>query len=574
MDLDLNHFSKRVKNMLSSRKYAHAVYGSIHFAVAAESLVTRPGGFHPGGEEGPTSLGLLYFLTCLQAHKGAAENSGRDAELRLKFLKFLRSLLKSHFSPPVEIDGCKIEFATETHDASKDLGEGALVLQYDDKEPPYIIYGNLVDLSLEMLDFLTLLCGYDAFLQQVRSLLEKRLTYKAVQELSNTLNKKIYSCLAEVGADPAHLSKKYRFISSWLSGLKRRDQSIPLADLVNDKTVFDFWRSQNSGAGITEDEPKKISFKTFENVADSFAAFLVAQNAKDDENSVRPATRLNPDTDGKNSSDYLDNFPADSENTWVSLEYLEMMEALGRTQNTSIKAVNIKQHDQLLPVVSMGEAAQKLPLTTARKVLIGRLQSRITQAERRNNEIENLVNASQLDSYKIFFQEYTRLQENLKKTLLALAYALIEVGDTNDASHGLSLLLDQYPNLELSKSGFLRDDWKSDDPGNQASATVDVFSGLRTERLQNPDLNEALRKAESAWKGNNRQGFKEPLRHYDSRCRQFSSLAVDLTRLGHQLAKLMGKLNTSLCRNGGAAAVSDADRIVVQETFRNIYGER
>ena len=572
--MDLNLVSEDVKKMLSSRNYAQAVHESIHFAVAAESLATQSGGFHPDGKGRPR--GLLYFL----CHPEAASPD------------FLKSLLKSCFTRPVKIGGCEIEFATGIHDASgKDLGEGALVLQYGDTESPYIIYGKRVRRSLEMLDFLTLLYGYDAFLQLVRSLVKAGPTQKTTGELSNTLNKRIYHYLGEeLGVDAAQLLKKYRFIRGWLSARKgSSDRYIRLADLVNDETVFDFWQRQNSGADIAEDEAKKMDFKTFANVADSFGDFLVVQNANDRGGSVFLATELNPDTDSKNSSDYFDNFPADNrksseysdnavadegiESIWVSVEYPEMMEALTRTQKTSIKAVNRKEHGRLLPVVSMGEAAQKLPLTTVRKVLIGRLQSRITEALRRKGEIEHLVNADGLEGYEIFIEDYTRLQEKLNNTLLALAHTLITVGDIHDARHGLSLLLDQYPDLKLSKSGFLRDDGKSNDPGNQASATADVFSGLKTEQLRNPALNAALRKAESAWKDNKREGFKESLHENDSRCQQFSSLADDLTRLGDQLAKLMGKLNTSLRHHGGVGAVSAADRVVVQKTFRNIYGE-
>jgi len=375
--------------------------------------------------------------------------------------------------------------------------------------PGFILHVNRLSLLNALLEFLLYVDGRllaTAAAQFARCTAADSWLSTA-KDLASHWQKQLYQFL-EPHLPTAQLQRRYRSIAQWLS------DNAAAGPLMTDQQILCFWLDK------AQQQDDNLGFRRFRTAAENMLNYYLAA------------------ADGQylQAGDLALSIGENSEQGELHPDLLQQSLEACQPLDISVLAAPVKCLSQqqlvwLEPIAQFSPLVSLFSLTLARMRVFGDWQAQLIQASRSNAAAaESLVP----QTYQEWYEQLLTLQQQLNETAQALAYILLELGDSAAAT-GLAVSQQQ------------REQWQHSDP------TIDPAVDLNYVR--------ALKQAKQAFQAINRQGFRQlPAA---SQLADYQLCQSQLDRLQLLLRQLQQHWLQQFADNSQAAAKFQADLCII-----------
>lgn len=382
---------------------------------------------------------------------------------------------------------------------------------------------------------------------------------KQLKTFSSDVQKTLYGYLNDHLA-PAQQQRRFRFLSQWL---KAKEGQALIKDSVNDEVVLAFWQE------MVAEQEDGLGFRRYRTVVENFVSLLQALEVGNSKREVEHAAAIGYDTEqGEIHPEQLDDLLSAREDM-VDIHWLA----------DSPKFISKQQLQWLEPVMAASFVIEQLPLSVVRMRLFGDWQAELLQAVRGGDE--NTIKAKLSKDKNTLYDQYQQDCEGLSHALssvrLAIVHILTELKQTAALQPMAQFMSHQdwadiKQTLLAIRQEVLTEQQGKSEPAGPAlveQITALFFNRLDQYRLQHPGVNRLLQQAKTAFKANNRQGFKQlPAVHDLSDYEQgFETLGLCRS----QLKQLLQQIQPLFSSPGHSLAKSVADLAIFHSTFEQMY---
>ncbi|MFT4927283.1 MAG: hypothetical protein ACI8WB_003389 [Phenylobacterium sp.] len=388
---------------------------------------------------------------------------------------------------------------------------------------------------------------------------------KQLKTFSSELQKKLYAYLNDHLA-PAQQQRRFRFLSQWLKS-QDQQQSTSIKESVNDEVVLAFWQE------MALDQDDGLGFRRYRTVVENFISLLQALDIGSSQQAVTYAAAIGFDTDqGEIHPEMLDDLLSDrlsARDDTVSVEWLA----------GSPKFVTKAQLQLLEPVIAATTTLSQLPLSVVRMRLFGDWQAELLQAVRGGDKavISAKLSKDEGDLYALYQQDIDALNITLVNVRLAIVHILTELKQTC-ALQPMAQLLSNQDWTEIKQTLLsIREEVLAQDKQASGQDLVEqitklFFDGIAQYCLQHPGVNQLIQQARTAFKANNRQGFKQLPDLTDAHLLTDYEQGFDTLGLCQGQIKVLFKaINGLFSSTSALAEKSAADLCIFLSTFEKMY---
>ncbi|PCJ38676.1 MAG: hypothetical protein COA99_11420 [Moraxellaceae bacterium] len=378
----------------------------------------------------------------------------------------------------------------------------------------------------------------------------------SVKTLASKFQALIYDYLSD-HLLAAQQQRRFRHLWDWLS---RRDKDNPEVD---DAAVLEFWQQ------TAQSSDDQLGFRRYRTVAENFIDLRLAMQCVNTQQQVAGAKSIGYEAEtGEISPELLQQL--------LETDASQELNPVSLTQTP--KFLTKQQAQSCTAFVQSGTTASALPLTLMRMQCFGDWQAALVQALRSKNakHLTSLL-AGNSDSYKSeTYTGYVTQHKALQETLTLAWQSGLHVLLHYKVPEVMGLLLPQLSTATISDlHELIQADVEAIDASNLDHITNTLFQHWSTMLLQLPELNDLVHQLQSAFKSNNRQGFKqlpEPLNYqpYLDGVQMIDGIGQRCTNHLQAVATQLAESNTNEPEEHKYAS----DLSIFQGVFNVLYGER
>lgn len=362
--------------------------------------------------------------------------------------------------------------------------------------------GSFLKLSFdgEAFDISPTQVGYlSAFLEFLVNIIPGVLA-KAEQQLADSSVKSVKQFATDLQASlyhflKSHLSeaqdmRRFRFISTWLD-----EQSAADSGGITDGTVLRFWQQ----VAIADEDG--LGFKRFRTVAENFSSYVQAVAIGQSKKALNYCVSIGYEVEsGELSPEHLEHIISDNDDG-LDIQWL----------GGNPKFLSKQQLALITPILHVGIARDKLPLTLLRASIFGDWQAQLIQATRnkgkgKNSVIDKLQQGCELD-YQQYLANLSKLLNDAQKVQAALLHIFVSLEQGEFFSQAAFVF--EQAVLEQVQQQLEACHGQIEGHGMYELAIEQFFKQLAAFKLQNRVVNEQLAIAQKAFATNNRVGFKD-----------------------------------------------------------------
>lgn len=439
-------------------------------------------------------------------------------------------------------------FAQSDNDPNMSIELNQNVLQLTFKNEAFAISPTRVGALAVLLEFIVNIApqGFD-LLGEIETELRKG-TDKVIKALSSNLQKTIYQYLSE-HLIPAQQQRRLRYITQWLDS---QNIQIPF---LNDDTLLNFWQQ----ASVDESSP---GFKLYSSV---FHEFIEAEQAlKQAEASLKGQHAITIGFDVDNGDFSPDHIESMLFTQCTEIKYYNWL-------CDSPKFLTKAQWAIIEPLHLFRPYIKLLTLSFKRLFVFGQWQSVIVQAKRQSAEmVSKKLNEIPSNGYSFYYQQLIEQKNNISNVILALLY----IFHTHQDTRYLGCLLQSVDKSTSNNIKFaIREQLngaKGQEAGSRELDAKSLINELNDITLEFPEVQKILQSAKSAFKANNKVGFKQLP----------SAILLDDYQEGAEaLQHCQQTINELICQisnndqcSGLSTKKFGSDVSIFKEVFEQIYG--
>jgi len=360
---------------------------------------------------------------------------------------------------------------------------------------------------------------------------------QSIKQLSSNLQKLIYGYLKE-HIPEASTQERFRAISAWLK------QHSLTAQRLTDQDVLNFWLSPPA-------QPSYIKYSTvLDDLLDAITAIEVVENTFNADYALSLGSNSEQ---GEVNADWVQNTVFEQADNSEDLSWLCQ----------SPKFLTLAQYQPMKSLLSHGKLAYQLPLSFLRLAIFGGWQAVLVQAKRKSPQmLADKLKQSPNHHYQHYTAELSNSQIYCKQVQQVIAHIFF----TLDNPLFVGIMLKQIP-VELQQTLKI---WMREQLEDTAGSEVDLFMHIQQWLSQHHEAQTWLTEAASAFKSNNKDGFKKLPSHQDLDVYQDGSEALDhCQRIVERYCLEIEKLNPE---NTELTEIYRSDLCIFSNRFKQIYG--
>jgi hypothetical protein len=426
------------------------------------------------------------------------------------------------------------------------LSSDFIQLSYLDGD--FAISPTRVPVLATMMEWLVGIVGFEE-LQQHFDALAQQPSISSARTTANEWQRKIYAYLDDKLAPQDEL-RHFGRLQAWLS---EQDQSHE--QQITDQAVLNYWLHYVNSASN--------DYREYRTVFEICVCALQAIAAGNKASAIAGAATVGSDVDnGEIHPDWVD-----AAVEALSDEYSPTLDVLAINNGTDTKFVTAKVLDKIKPLLATNGAWQQLPLSYLRDQVFGWQQSRVSNALRRSDSsaINSLVNCVDTPDYQQHMKSVVEYIEPIEQAQLAVLYLLLEA----QSIAGVAALRERLPTLDLWPQLFKQDT----EEGELAVLVATFYRQFKQHLMANPPLRQLHEQARTAWKQNNRTGFKQAPQINDERSASFSHADQALAHVVIAINTFTTKINQQTTENGDLEQFFSSDLSIFKQSFEILYGE-
>ena len=410
------------------------------------------------------------------------------------------------------------------------IDERGLVSRHD-AGAERVLWWNQNVLILPPLFELLCIIDPDSMMRECKALGTNVIGANVIRKVTDGWQKRMYHWLREMAGPSVENSdpmapftqqrmRHFSFMVKWLRA-NARDHDSPISELLNDEQVLGFWRAHWPGGSVGEakgatqeghwrDDSEfpadSERYRSFAFVAELAMHLWCATDIGLKRMSTHLSIMIRAGEDGGTiSEDAFDLSGSDMDADTESL-----VRAFESPPLTTIKFLKETEKKVIEPIVSVGAAAHRLPLTLLRARIFGHHQRRLGRAFGSSERLAELLVCQDLGSYCGRVEEIRSLLERLSKLRDCCLHVLVHLS----SHHAVSRIREALPDLtcwadiEATIAGAKSSRDANDDEDVLAAFAKGFFRSLSSTRLCAPDLNAYLTQLTTVFGRVNTQGFK------------------------------------------------------------------
>ncbi|ABK42713.1 hypothetical protein Mmc1_0186 [Magnetococcus marinus MC-1] len=380
---------------------------------------------------------------------------------------------------------------------------------------------------------------------------------QATSQCANQLARLLYAFLKD-HLPEAQQQRKFRRITQFIQNYTNNHTFAP--DALDNSAILQFW--QQFSLGHDEDGG---DFKKFETVYHDFLNYRRALRAAIHQQALMHTHVLGTDRDAGE-------WEPDSEQSaalWETLRELDEEASPLHHLNTppcdEIKFFNNREQNLLKRIVEGNRDANDLALSLLRCELFGHTQACIVQALRQKVEGADLLKTiAEINTPS--YRQHQQSMQDIAHHLTRVQYASLHLLLYHQEAESIRLILNLYPDLDLSKGR----EHHTESVGDEGS--MDGVAQLRSILEQQGVWQSVQREAARAYKGIARQGFRDNEMDSPTICAGHAQAAPLLEQMDKLLSRFLTTLHHLFPDENEADTLFAADRAAFTRQFRRMYG--